>query len=1140
MSLSPHVKVFRKIKIDADGNCLFRAVSAFLYGNEDAHLRLRMNTVDAICQSWDDIKYHVLHDSDEEIDCQEYCNKMRQAGSYGTSVECLMMSRLYKITFKIFLDPNPGKRITRSYHTNSDPIIICQENFPHLCYLLLSGNSVAGHFDMLVPDKKDSDKFSLLSQPSMQQNLIKDCKMSPVDSCQNSIINTSASLNPCPYCGKKFKSVKIHISKAHPGEHRQVITQRYIKNQSTNIDDFVQENNSSSVEFQKYLSDLTNWKKKFAVEMSDKEFDNEIKFFQSFLVSSMHYLPGPKHPANKYYEARRKRKDILVRNNNKYKDTTNPERKTKRDKQKRKETFLYESIQYNFYNRRRVAVRKVMNSKDDNICTIPLDTLSSDFGDRFGTENNKVYTRMHNKTVVESQEDFEVILEDIQQSIKYIKIDTAPGPDKIILRSLKTKIVAEILVLLTNRIINTGYVPTSLKIARTILIYKGGDLSVTSNWRPISICSLIRRVIERVLIKQISRFIVFNSNQQGFTSTPGTFINTSLLYGILTAAKTEKKSMTAMFLDISKAYDNVGLKHIENTVNATQIPTKLKRLIIELQKGNSIQIETSLGKTKPIELKRGLLQGAPLSPILYNLCTDHILADISEPGIAEFYGFSINNSTPRISIMGFADDTVLIANDEHSAFFLLEMAQQRFSDIGLSLNDSKTQIIHIRHGKLIEKEFFINNTKVNSIGNSATIKYLGVSFNNSVIFDEFSIIKKLDENIKLVVSSPFLHQDQKLTVLNQYIWPTLVYPYQTTPSHKMPKSFLNNLDKMIKSAVKEILCLPSDTPDHLLYSPRTHKGLGLVRASWEAFLQRFGICTILEKSGNQTIPFVMNLPKEKQLCLDALNISTSEDLLLDTEDSSLNSRKIRKFLRLREFSEWCKLPHKGRGVELFAEYTPANSWMSTRKGMTISEYTDAIKMIGNVTSCRTTPGRSNNGNQCRRCSVGTENISFETLPHILGSCPFGEALRNNRHNAIRLSLAKILRDRGWETYEEVPGLADDGSWRRVDIIAIDRKRRKGYILDPTVRFEDNINQPGAVHTEKCKIYNPTISYFKTKYDIDSIEVFGYFIGARGTIPTFFIENFCKLFNVPTRYAKDIAISALKGSIMILRHHLFSA
>ena len=43
-----------------------------------------------------------------------------------------------------------------------------------------------------------------------------------------------------------------------------------------------------------------------------------------------------------------------------------------------------------------------------------------------------------------------------------------------------------------------------------------------------------------------------------------------------------------------------------------------------------------------------------------------------------------------------------------------------------------------------------------------------------------------------------------------------------------------------------------------------------------------------------------------------------------------------------------------------------------------------------------------------------------------------------------------------EVYEEVHCLAEDGSIRRVDILAIDKQESKAVILDPTVRFEQGI------------------------------------------------------------------------------------
>lgn len=59
-----------------------------------------------------------------------------------------------------------------------------------------------------------------------------------------------------------------------------------------------------------------------------------------------------------------------------------------------------------------------------------------------------------------------------------------------------------------------------------------------------------------------------------------------------------------------------------------------------------------------------------------------------------------------------------------------------------------------------------------------------------------------------------------------------------------------------------------------------------------------------------------------------------------------------------------------------------------------------------------------------------------------------------------------------------------------------------------------------------------------KFNLKSIEVIGLFIGARGTIPTFF-ENFRKKFDLPKSLCHDIALSAIKGSCHIFHNHLYS-
>ncbi|KAJ4445375.1 hypothetical protein ANN_07180 [Periplaneta americana] len=80
---------------------------------------------------------------------------------------------------------------------------------------------------------------------------------------------------------------------------------------------------------------------------------------------------------------------------------------------------------------------------------------------------------------------------------------------------------------------------------------------------------------------------------------------------------------------------------------------------------------------------------------------------------------------------------------------------------------------------------------------------------------------------------------------------------------------------------------------------------------------------------------------------------------------------------------------------------------------------------------------------------------IETLGHVLGACPYGETLRIHRHHAIRTKLADALRKLKYTVYEEVHGTADNGSNRRIDIIAISESLSQSMISDPTIRQEFN-------------------------------------------------------------------------------------
>ncbi|PSN35394.1 hypothetical protein C0J52_17822 [Blattella germanica] len=88
-----------------------------------------------------------------------------------------------------------------------------------------------------------------------------------------------------------------------------------------------------------------------------------------------------------------------------------------------------------------------------------------------------------------------------------------------------------------------------------------------------------------------------------------------------------------------------------------------------------------------------------------------------------------------------------------------------------------------------------------------------------------------------------------------------------------------------------------------------------------------------------------------------------------------------------------------------------------------------------------------------------------------------------------------------------------------------------------IGFETSLTQPEEIDIEKQAIYNPTVDYYKKKYNLDSIFVKGLMVGARGIIPAF-LSDFWRSFGLPKHHLQEIAVAALRGSVALLRNHLY--
>src|SRR6202012_1987984 len=148
------------------------------------------------------------------------------------------------------------------------------------------------------------------------------------------------------------------------------------------------------------------------------------------------------------------------------------------------------------------------------------------------------------------------------------------GPDRVLVTTLRHLNVAKSISSTANAMLRSYYVPDGFGNGRMILIDKGGNVTSVSNWRPLTIFSVIRRVIEKALDSIIRSQVKINCNQRGFvTGIPGCHINARLVNACLLNAKKFKRNCTTVFLDITKAFDKIGHLHIEINEELKTSPT---------------------------------------------------------------------------------------------------------------------------------------------------------------------------------------------------------------------------------------------------------------------------------------------------------------------------------------------------------------------------------------------------------------------------------------------------------------------------------------------------------------------------------------------------------------------------------------
>jgi exonuclease III len=322
-------------------------------------------------------------------------------------------------------------------------------------------------------------------------------------------------------------------------------------------------------------------------------------------------------------------------------------------------------------------------------------------------------------------------------ALRKVKSGKAPGDDCIIPEWYKaliqvdndpirprTPMGIELLKVLT-RIWDSSYIPRKWRSALVVSIPKKGDLTSLENYRGISLINIGLKVLSMVVIERIVKVLIdelglLSNNQAGFRKREECMGHVIALHEMLQRRSEKGWDTWLCFIDFRKAYDTVPHeaflhKLLRYGVDSEGKCYKFIRAMYDTSY-MSIRIGVTDLVTEQIPIRRGLRQGCPMSPILFDLFIDDILEGTLQDGVNVP---GVKSGESQCSGLLFADDLVLLAPNKESLMRNMRKVEEWAQLWEMSFGISKCGVMIIRGIDKVQGlgEKGTDNGKVDKTGN---------------------------------------------------------------------------------------------------------------------------------------------------------------------------------------------------------------------------------------------------------------------------------------------------------------------------------------------------------------------------------------------------------------------------------------
>ena len=241
-----------------------------------------------------------------------------------------------------------------------------------------------------------------------------------------------------------------------------------------------------------------------------------------------------------------------------------------------------------------------------------------------------------------------ITYKEIDDAIEGLKLNGG-GVNKI-----STSLLKEVKSIIINPLIHTfnlclsqGYFPSELKLGCITPIFKKGDKSSISNYRPVCSLSPFSKIFERIVYNRMVDFItkynIFAETQYGFRKNKSTESALLDFTNYIHEGLTKNLNVGAVFMDLSKAFDVINHSIIETKLEHYGFRGIFLTFLMNFIKERKYFVSVNGLKSGINTVNIGVPQGSTLGPLLFLL-----------------YINDMKNCSKILKFIQFADDTTLL------------------------------------------------------------------------------------------------------------------------------------------------------------------------------------------------------------------------------------------------------------------------------------------------------------------------------------------------------------------------------------------------------------------------------------------------------------------------------------------------